>query len=60
MLEKEKILNAVQEMPSNVDLEALFEKLIFIQKVEQGLADVAAGNVISSEDLKEEVKKWGR
>jgi len=60
MVTKEKILSAVNEMPNEVDLDELFERLIFIQKVEEGLEDSRDGRVTSAEELLKEVKTWGR
>jgi len=60
MVTKEKILSAVNEMPNEVDLDELFERLIFIQKVEEGLEDARDGRVTSAEELLKEVKTWGR
>jgi len=60
MVTKEKVIASLEGMPDEFDLDELFERLIFIQKVEKGLEDANAGRVISAEDLLKEVKTWGK
>ena len=60
MVTKEKVLASIEGMPNEFDLEELFERLIFIQKVEEGLEDARAGRVISAEELLKEVRTWGK
>ncbi len=55
---KEKLLEAINEMPQQIELEALFEKLIFIDKVERGLWQVEAGKTSSHSEVLNEVSKW--
>ncbi len=42
---KEKVLNAVTELPQNVDFEEIFERLYFLYKIEAGLQQVQAGDI---------------
>ena len=55
---KSKVLNAVEDMPPNVNFHALMERLYFLFKVERGLQQVAAGDIISHERLKKQIKTW--
>jgi predicted transcriptional regulator len=55
---KEKALEDIQEMPDNFDLEALIERLIFIEKVEKGLEQAKKGKVISHQELENIAKQW--
>ena len=57
-MKKEKALEAIQEMSEDFELEELIERLIFIEKVEKGLQQVAEGKVIPHEDVKKMVKQW--
>ncbi|MBP6431687.1 MAG: hypothetical protein KA319_07970 [Ferruginibacter sp.] len=57
-MKKEKVLETVNELPQEFELDDLLEKLVFIEKVEQGLEQVTIGKVISHEEVKERVKKW--
>ena len=40
------------------DLEELMEKLIFVEKVEQGLKYIEEGKTVDHAQVKEMVKKW--
>ena len=51
-------METVQLMPDDFNLDELIEKLIFIEKVEQGIKQGEEGKVISHEQVKEMVKKW--
>jgi predicted CopG family antitoxin len=55
---KEKILKALQEMPQDVSFSEVMERLYFLQKVEQGIKQVADGDTISHADAKARIKKW--
>jgi predicted transcriptional regulator len=41
-------------------MEALMEKLIFIEKVEKGLEQLNSGNTITHEQVKQRVKQWSK
>ena len=55
---KEKVLKAVEELPSNVTYEDVMERLYILYKVEQGLRQIDAGQGIPHEDAKKQIKKW--
>jgi hypothetical protein len=44
---KKKVLQSVQEMPQDIGIEDIVEHLYFLHKVEQGLKQVKANEVIS-------------
>ncbi len=49
---KEKILKALEEMPQDVSFSEVMERLYFLQKVDQGIKQVADGDTISHADAK--------
>ena len=49
---KQKILEAVQQLPPDVTMEEAIERLIFLAKVERGLRDAESGRVVSHEEAK--------
>lgn len=51
-MSKAQMLEAVQSLPEDADLDDLFEKLIFIEKVEEGLQAIEEGRVVSLEEAK--------
>ncbi len=48
---KEKVLNAVAELPSDVEFEDILEHLYFLHKVETGLRQVSSGDTIPHQEL---------
>lgn len=45
-------------MPDRFTIDELIDQLVFIEKVEKGLADSENGKVISNEDVKSIIDKW--
>jgi len=57
-LTKRDIMKSFETLPENATVEDFIEQLNFLVAVEQGLADLEAGRVISHEELVERVKQW--
>jgi predicted transcriptional regulator len=57
-MKKDKVMDTVKELPQEFELEDLLEKLVFAQKVEDGLKQMQAGKTLPHEKVKEIVKKW--
>jgi hypothetical protein len=55
---KEKVLNAVTELPQNVDFEEILERLYFLYKVETGLQQVQAGDTFIHSQAMLSLKTW--
>jgi len=60
MLTKEKIKTTIDALPDNFTIEDIIEKLIVLDKIEQGLNDVKEGKVYSTEEAKKRLDKWLR
>jgi predicted transcriptional regulator len=45
-------------MPDEFSLEEIIERLIILEKIEKGLAQAKAGQVLSSEEVKKRLEKW--
>ncbi len=58
MLTKEKIQNAVAQFPNEISLDDMIDRLILLDKVEQGLNDVKNGNVHHVEEVENRLQKW--
>ena len=58
MLTKEQVLQTLTELPESFRLEDFLDRLIFIEKVEKGIAFSKANQVISHEEAKKHLKKW--
>ncbi len=58
MLTKEKIQKTIEGLSDKPKLEDVIEKLILLDKIEQGKKDVNEGRVYSGEQVRDELKKW--
>jgi predicted transcriptional regulator len=58
MLTKEKIKKSIDTLPDNLTLDQVIDKIIMLDKIEQGLKDVEDGNVYSTDEVKEKLDKW--
>ncbi len=55
---KEIILNAINELPDDISLEEIIERVNFISGVHQGLEQLDSGQGVSHERIKEEFSQW--
>ena len=58
MLTKEKVNKSIKSLPDSFSIDELIDQLIFMEKVEVGLADSNEGRIISNEDVKTMIEKW--
>lgn len=58
MLQKEKVILTIENLPDTFTIDELIEHLIFIQKVEEGIKQSIEGKVVSNEKAKEMIGKW--
>ena len=58
MLTKEKVINAINNLPGEFSLEDVIDELLLLEKVEKGLAQSDSNEVISDEDLDKELPEW--
>ena len=58
MLTKEKIKKSIDTLPDNLTIDQVIDKIIMLDKIEQGLADVENGNVFTTEEIKDKLNKW--
>jgi predicted transcriptional regulator len=60
-MKRNTIIETINEFPKEVDLNALFEKLIFIEKVEKGLIQADKGQTIDHDKVEAHFKKkWSK
>jgi predicted transcriptional regulator len=59
-MNKDKLIATISDMPEDFDLEVLIEKLVFIEKVEKGLEQFEAGNMLTHEQVKQRIKQWSK
>lgn len=58
-MDKKKVLETINDLPDKFDLDELIEKLIFIEKVEEGLRQADQGKTIPHDKVKSDIReKW--
>lgn len=58
-MKKTKILDTVNEFNNEIDLNELFERLLVVEKIERGLAQIDAGETVAHEKVVDYFKrKW--
>jgi hypothetical protein len=60
MLLKKQIIEAVENMPNESSTEDLIERIIFIQKIEQGITDVQQKNVVNEDKIDYLIDEWSK
>lgn len=60
MLLKKQRIEAIENLPNETSVEDLIERIIFIQKIEQGIADVEQNNIVSEEKVDFLIEKWSK
>lgn len=58
MTTKEKVIRTVQSLPDDASIEDAMERLLLLAKVERGLQQAEAGQLIPHEEVKERMAKW--
>lgn len=58
MLTKSKLKEEIEKLPETFSIDELVERLIFIEKVENGISQSNIGEVISEAELDNEIEKW--
>lgn len=58
MTTKERIIQAIEELPANATIEDAMERLLFLAKIERGLEQADTGETISHVEVKERMAEW--
>jgi predicted transcriptional regulator len=58
MITKEKLLQSINDMPDKFSIDDLLDRIVLLNKVETGLEQSKRGETYSSEEAKENLKKW--
>ena len=54
-------IQTFNDLPNDFELDVLFERLLFIEKVEAGLKEEAKGKLLTHESVKKHFeKKWAK
>lgn len=55
---KEKVLDAVHNLPDEFSLDEIIERLIILDKIEKGMTEVRQGQFVSTKEAKTRFEKW--
>lgn len=60
MITKEKLIESIKSMPEDSfeDMDTLLDRIILLDKIENGIKDIKEGNVISNEEMKSVIDSW--
>ncbi|HMU15280.1 MAG: hypothetical protein JST41_11670 [Bacteroidetes bacterium] len=60
-LSKRAVLKSLKELPERFDADELIERIVLLQKIEEGLSDAKAGRVLTSLTMKAHIDaKWSK
>ena len=55
---KTKLMESIQNLPEEFSIDELIERLIVIQKIEEGQRQSKAGQTNTTEEAKKKLSKW--
>jgi hypothetical protein len=58
MLTKKQVISAIRNMPDTFDTIQLFDRILLINKVEEGRQQLREGKGLSTAEAKKKLKKW--
>ncbi|WP_027303082.1 hypothetical protein [Rudanella lutea] len=58
MLTKDKLLDSIKDFPTEFSIDELVERLLFVQKIENGIMQGERGETYTTEELKGKLAKW--
>ena len=57
---KEQVIASLQDLPNSFEPEQLIERIIALQKMEEGLEQVKNGETVTVEEARQRLTKWLR
>lgn len=58
MITKTQIQHSLENLPENVSVDQVIDRLIYIEKIQKGLDDSKNGKIKSKEEAKNLLNKW--
>ena len=58
MLTKEKVKKTIDGLPDSFTVDQVVEELVVLDKIEKGLKEVEEGKIYSTQQVKDQLKKW--
>lgn len=57
-MQKSTILNTLSKLPNKFNLDEFLERLIVIEKIDEGMKEAKSGKSINHDKVKKMVAKW--
>lgn len=57
-MKKTQLLETIQDMPEEFSVDELMERLLILQKIEEGKQQIQAGQFYTEEEAKKKLEKW--
>ena len=57
-MQKEEVLELVRQLPDEVDVKVVIYRLYLPEKLAAAEADIAAGRMLSPEEVREQARTW--
>jgi hypothetical protein len=58
MLTKKQVLSAIKDMPDTFETTQLFDRLVLLNKIEEGRRQIKEGEAYSTAEARKKLKKW--
>jgi hypothetical protein len=58
LLDKKKVLKSIKDMPDRFSADDVMERVMLLQAIEEGMADVKAGRTVTLDEAKKRFGKW--
>ena len=58
MSQKEIVLEAIQELPDNVSIDQIADRVEFMAAIQKGIDDIDSGDTIPHEEIKKQLATW--
>ena len=55
---KQQILKAIEELPDDVKVEDALERLYLLYKIDKGIKQADAGELLTQEEARQRMAKW--
>jgi predicted transcriptional regulator len=57
-MKKATVTKVLNELPREFSFDELMERLIVIEKIDEGLKDIDEGKTVSHQNAKKQIAKW--
>ena len=58
MLTKKLVISTIKGMPETFDTPQLFDRILLLNKIEEGRQQIKSGKTFTTEEAKRKLKKW--